>query len=86
MKAVNLEDADLQCADLRNANLEGANLLGADLNGAKLKGANLDGAKFWEVSGLTLQMITSAKSWEGIQLNAELEWELADYMGKSIIN
>ena len=86
MKAVNLEDADLQCADLRNANLEGANLLGADLNGAKLKGANLDGAMFWEVSGLTLQMITSAKSWEGIQLNAELEWELADYMGKSIIN
>lgn len=82
----NLAMADLKYADLSNANLQGAFSLGANLKGSLFKGAKLDRADFRAVSGLTLAMIVSAKSWEGIELDDYLDKQLSDYMEKNNLN
>ncbi len=61
-----LKDADLSGADLTEAGLTGAYLKGADLTGADLKGAdltnvNLAGSRLEGVSGLTGNLLSSAK-------------------------
>jgi BTB/POZ domain-containing protein KCTD9 len=83
---VNLQDANLEASDfteasfrgalLKNANLQRANLKKAKFGNANLEGANLDNAdiqeaSFWNVTGLTVEQVKSAKNWETAEYSKE---------------
>lgn len=74
LSGANLRDTYLTGADLSGANFREANLSEANLNEANLSGANLSGAK------ISLSQILSAKTYEGVILDEDLQKELDDWI------
>ena len=83
MEGVTLESAILIESDLRNVDLHTANLQRSILRGADLTGANFEGADLRGALGLSAGQVCSVANRRNVQLDGELEHEVAMLCGEA---